>query len=92
MLKKLYKPSGQETSLNFDVPKPIVYFSNDYLGNISKTLSKDIKMLLRDCYPQIHLCMLYKSCNTIGSLFSFKDKIPEVCQSTLVYKYTCEGL
>ena len=42
---------------------------------------------------QIHLGlrMLYKSYNTIGSRFSFKDKIPEECLSNLVYKYTCES-
>ena len=91
MLKKLYKPFGQETLLNYDVPKPIVYFTTYYLGDISKNLSKDIRMLLQHCYPQIHLRMLYKSYNTIGSRFSFKDKIPVECQSNLVYKYTCES-
>ena len=91
MLKKLYKPFGQETTLNFDVPRPIVYFSTYYLGDISKILSKDIRSLLAECYPQIHLRMLYKSYNTIGSRFSFKDKIPEECLSNLVYKYTCES-
>ena len=79
MLKKLYTPFGQETVLNFDVPRPIVYFTTYYLGDISKNLSKDIRCLLHDSYPQIHLRMLYKSYNTIGSRFSFKDKIPEEC-------------
>ena len=46
MLKKLYSPFGQETVLNYDVPKPIVYFTTYYLGNISKTLSTDVKSLL----------------------------------------------
>ena len=48
-------------------------------------------MLLRDCFPQIHLRMLYKSYNTIGSRFNIKDRIPDECQSNLVYKYTCDG-
>ena len=34
--------------------------------------------------------MLYKSYNTIGSSFSFKDKTPVDCMSNVVYKYTCE--
>lgn len=91
MLKKLYTPFGQETALNFDVPRPIVYFTTYFLGDISKNLSKDLRCLLHDSYPQIHLRMLYKSYNTIGSRFSFKDKIPEECLSNLVYKYTCES-
>ena len=91
MLKKLYTPFGEEIPLNFDVPKPILYFSTYYLGKISKTLSTDIRNLLGECYPQIHLRILFKSHNTIGSSFSFKDKIPEECLSNLVYKYTCES-
>ena len=90
MLKNLHKPFGQETVLNYDVPKPIVYFTTYYLGDISKNLSKDIKCLLGECFPQVHLRMLFKSCNTIGSSFSFKDKMPEECLSNLVYKYTCD--
>ena len=90
MLKKLYKPYDHVPVDNYDVPKPIVYFTTYFLGNISNVLAKDIKALLSDSYPQVHLRMLYKSYNTIGSSFSFKDKTPVDCMSNVVYKYTCE--
>ena len=90
MLKKLYKPYGHETVDNYDVPRPIVYFTTYFLGDISNVLAKDIKALISDSFPQVHLRMLYKSYNTIGSHFSFKDKTPVDCLSKVVYKYTCE--
>ena len=90
MLKKLYKPYDHVPVDNYDVPKPIIYFTTYFLGNISNVLAKDIKALLSDSYPQVHLRMLYKSYNTIGSSFSFKDKTPVDCMSNVVYKYTCE--
>ena len=71
-------------------PQKILYFTTYYLGNVSKALVKDIRCLIQESYPQIHLRVLYKSYNTIGSNFSFKDKVPELCLCNLIYKYTCE--
>ena len=90
MLRKLYKPFDHVECDNYDVPKSIVYFSTYFLGDVSKTMARDMRSLLSEYYPQIHLRILYKSCNTIGSRFSFKDKIPKECLSNLIYKYTCE--
>ena len=90
MLKKLYKPFGHREMENYDVPKPIVYFTTFYLGDVSKTMARDIRSIVRDSFPQVHLRVLYKNHNTIGSQFSFKDKIPKLCLSNLIYKYTCE--
>ena len=91
MLGKLYKPIGHEPPLNYDVPKPIVYFTTYFLGDVSKTMAKELRSMIQQSYPQVHLRTLYKSCNTIGSHFSWKDKIPIECMSNLVYKYTCES-
>ena len=91
MLGKLYKPIGHEPPLNYDVPKPIVYFTTYFLGDVSKTMAKELRSMIQQSYPQVHLRTLYKSCNTIGSHFSWKDKIPTECMSNLVYKYTCES-
>ena len=91
MLNKLYTTSSSEIKLNFDVPKPILYFTTFYLGEVSKTMVKDLRTIMAEGYPQIHFRVLYKSCNTIGTHFSYKDKIPEECVSNLIYKYTCDS-
>ena len=63
MLNKLYKPIGHETSVKYDVPKPIVYFTTFYLGDISKSLTEERKNIISKFYPQIHLGILFKNCS-----------------------------
>ena len=77
--------------LNYDVPKPILYFTTSFLGDVSKNMAREVRNILQEHYPQIHLRVLYKSCNTVGNHFSYKDKIPEECVSNLIYKYTCDS-
>ena len=91
MLKNLHIPFDSGVVLNYDVPRPILYFTTYYLGEISKNMATDVRRILGEHYPQIHLRVLYQSCNTVGSHFSYKDKIPEECVSNLIYKYTCDS-
>ena len=90
MLSKLYVPFGKESCDNFDVPKPIVYFTTYFLGNASKNMARDLRSIVGASYPQVNLRVLYKSNTTIGSNFSHKDKTPKETLSNLIYKYTCE--
>ena len=69
MLRKLYKPFDHVECDNCDVPKSIVYFTTYFLGDVSKTMARDMRSLLSENYHQIHLRILYKSCNNIGSRF-----------------------
>ena len=54
-------------------------------------MAGNVKNILQEHFPQIHRRVLYKSCNTVGNNFSYKDKIPEECVSNLIYKYTCDS-
>ena len=90
-LNRLYTPFGQAETFNFDVPKPIVLFPTYFLGEVSKTVSKDLNGLISKYYPQIRLRMIYKSLDTIGSRFRVKDKMPEECMSCIIYHYKCES-
>ena len=53
VIRKLYKPPNSKTGLNFDVPKPIGYFTTYYLGNVTKVMTHDLKLLVRQFYPQL---------------------------------------
>ena len=90
-LNRLYTPFGQQEVLNFDVPKPIVLFPTYFLGNVSKTVSKELNGLICRFYPQIRLRLIYKSLTTIGGSFHMKDKMPEDCMSCLIYQYKCDS-
>ena len=87
----MYKTFGQPEVLNFDVPKPIVLFPTYFLGEVSKTVSKELNSLVCRYYPQIRLRMIYKSLDTIGSRFQVKDKMPEDCMSCIIYQYKCDS-
>ena len=90
-LNRLYTPFGQPEVLNFDVPKPIVLFPTYFLGDVSRTVSKELNSLISRFYPQIRLRMIYKSLDTIGSRFQLKDKMPEDCMSCIIYQYKCDS-
>ena len=90
-LNKLYVPYGKIENLNFDVPRAIVLFPTYFLGEVSKEVSKEMRSLIQKYYPQVNLRFIYKSQNTIGSRFGFKDRMPVDCLSCIVYKYTCNS-
>ena len=86
MIRKLYKPPNSKAELNFDVPKLMVSFTTHYIG--LKFMTDELKLLVRQFHPQLHLWILFKSFNTIGNRFSHKDKVLELTVSNVIYKYT----
>ena len=90
MLSKLYKPYDFQEILNFNVPRAKVYFSNFYLGDISKQIAVDLKKIVSESYPQVQLLLTYKTHSMIGNRFGFKDRQPKLNQSNLIYRYTWE--
>ena len=45
--------------------------------------------LFKKFYPQIRLRVILVNNNTIGNLFKFKDRLPTMLCSGIVYKYSC---
>ena len=90
MLTKIHKLHDYEKIPNYNVPKAEIYFSTFYLGDLSKTIVKELKQIVGQSYPQVQLLFINKSHSTIGSHFSFKDKQPQMLKSNLIYRYTCE--
>lgn len=54
----------------------------------NRTMRLEIQSLVKRFYPQINLHLSFKSDFSIGSLFSYKDKIPSSMRSNVVYSYT----
>ena len=46
-------------------------------------MTHELKLLVRQFYPQFHLGILFKNSNTIGNRFSHKDKVPELTASNV---------
>ena len=90
MLAKLHKSTPHEETLDYKVPKAEIYFSTYFLGDLSKSIERELKQLVAQSYPQVQLLFTYKSSSLIGSLFGFKDRQPLMSKSNIIYKYTCE--
>ena len=70
------------------VPKKVMYVSLPFLHNSSK-LKRELTEILTQFYPYVDFRFVFKNPLTIGSLFHFKDTLPELMRSSLVYKFTC---
>ena len=59
-------------------------FLNDS-GNLKRELTK----ILSKLYPYVEFRFIFKNPLTIGSLFTFKDTLPESMRSSVIYKFSC---
>ena len=71
------------------VQKLPVSITLPYLGPLSIKLSKDLNNIIKKFYPQIQFRCLFNNKRTIGSYFPFKDQIPLMVSSNIIYKYSC---
>ena len=75
--------------LTCDVPKKLVYVSLPFMGHMSSIVKKELTAILSPLYPYAKFNFCFKNPLTIGSLFYFKDTLPELMRSCLVYQFTC---
>ena len=66
-----------------------LYFSLPFMGNISVQLGKDLIKILCKSYPYIDFKPVFTNKFTIASLFTFKDKVPVLMRSSVVYIFNC---
>ena len=66
-----------------------LYFSFPYFGQKSLKLKEELDKLFKKHFPDVGMVLIFANKYKIGSLFNFKDKIPDFMQSSLVYKYRC---
>ena len=71
------------------VEKKIVYLKIPFVGPDSYNIKKEISKLVSRHYPQVSLRVILHNNNTIGKMFPFKDRVPEMLRSLIVYKYSC---
>ena len=71
------------------MPKQVIYFKLPFLDSHSFKLEKQLLSVINKYFPQINLKFIHVNNNTIGSFFQYKDRIPALLSSAVVYKYTC---
>ena len=89
-INKLISNFFQPKLPTFDVPKCILYHSFPYLGPmLSPLLSKELTKVTSTFYPFLDLKVIFSNPNTIGTLFKYKDCLPDRMRANIIYKYTC---
>ena len=85
VLNSIYKPKPIKCA----VPKKPLFISVPYLGKDSFILKRKLTSLIGRFYPQFKIICRFKSSFTIGSMFKFKDKLPHLLLSSVIYQYSC---
>ena len=52
-------------------------------------MKRELISVLNRFYPYVDFKFVFKNPLTIGSLFSFKDSLPELMRSSVIYKFHC---
>ena len=78
--------------INYKSLKSLKSISNliPLLGLNSHKMTKGIKTVIYKYYPQIQLNIALINSNTLYKIFPFRDKIPYLCCSCVIYKYQCD--
>ena len=71
------------------VPKKDVFICLPYLGNQSFIVRKKLMSLVRRFYPHVNLKCIFRNSFTIGSLFCFKDRLPLMLRTSVIYQFSC---
>ena len=84
-LNSIYNPEP----IKCTVPKKPLFISVPYLGKDSFLLKRKLTSLIGRFYPQFKIICCLKSSFTIGSMFKFKDRLPHLLMSSVIYQYSC---
>ena len=71
------------------VHKKDVFICLPYLGNQSFIVRKKLMSLVRRFYPHVNLKCIFRNSFTIGSLFCFKDRLPLMLRTSVIYQFSC---
>ena len=76
--------------VSYYFPKIVIYIKIPLISEVNNTnMRLEIIKLLGRFYPQINFKFIFNNQLSIESFFKFKDRIPYVLQSCVVYKFSC---
>ena len=86
-LDKIYQPKSVKST----VPKKDCLIVLPYLGRISLQIRSKLNKVFKEFMPYCNLRIVYNSNCRLKTFFRFKDSIPKLLRSGVVYKYQCSG-
>ena len=70
-------------------PKKIVYLALPFMGLLNKQIKTELNSNLSRLFPMAEFKICFINNFKIGNLFRFKDTLPKLMRSRVVYKYNC---
>ena len=71
--------------------KEFLMFCLPFLGRYSLQVKTKLTRLFKQCYPTVKLKIIFNSPKRLASYFSFKDRLPILMCSSVVYSYKFSG-
>ena len=71
------------------VPKCKKYYSFPFMGPYTKTIQKELLLLITKYYPFLDPKLIFSNSFKIGSFFHFKDAFEPLMRAGVVYIYNC---
>ena len=71
------------------VPKKELIITLPYLGKLSLQIRTRINRIMKNKLPYCNVQFVFQTKCKISNFFTFKDKIPSVLRSGIVYKFQC---
>ena len=71
------------------VPKLPLLFVLPYTGSHSLDVKKRVRKLFSKYYPQVELRVVFRSSFRVRNLFHYKDRLPNLMRSSVIYKFCC---
>ena len=92
ILKKfLYDKMSRVKCDRFEVPRLVKYIKLPFYGSVSYKFKDQLLKTLSTSFPAVNFKVVFTNDFKVGSFFSFKDKIPDLLCSDIVYQFTCAG-
>ena len=74
---------------SIQIPAQTKYFCFQYFGPQSEKLRAELQNLFTKYFPTLNIKLIFTNKFTISSFFRFKDSLPPMSRSSVVYKYGC---
>ena len=88
-LEKFLSKSFDFKTVFPSVARKPFHFVLPYYGHKSVLLIKQLAALISESYPHIDAKLILTNDHKTGSYFNYKDRIPELLRSGIIYKYSC---
>ena len=88
-LNKVLGDNESSIDSTLQIPVQTKYFCFQYFGPQSEKLKIELQTLFTKFFPTLNIKLIFTNKFTISSFFRFKDSLPPMSRSSVVYKYGC---